>query len=230
MKQSPKECNSRQHSSNQTKKFRKPRTSRRKQQWYKVKKQKQTSIALAKQIESETTQCSWQEKTTTESTTKKLMLQFGFVADPTISTHHNASNTLATTPTWYYFSRPSNLTFHDFTKKHKPPKNLLSLLGLGLKFIPTPSLTNSWSDSENHPTTDCSTPYTCSFTSLENHQTKEPHPTTLNYMSNPNGHRHIGQSPPLLLKNAFHGFPKPLTNYSKHIRVKQTFYPISIRL
>ena len=48
-------------------------------------------------------------------------------------------------PTWYYFARPSNLAFHDFTKKHKPEKYLRSLLGLGLKFIPTPSLTNSWS-------------------------------------------------------------------------------------
>ena len=48
-------------------------------------------------------------------------------------------------PTWYYFSCPSNLAFHDFTKKHIPEKNLRSLLGLGLKIIPTPSLTNSWS-------------------------------------------------------------------------------------
>ena len=48
-------------------------------------------------------------------------------------------------PTWYYCSRPSNLAFHDFTKQHKPEKNLRSLLGLGRKFIPTPSLTNSWS-------------------------------------------------------------------------------------
>ena len=48
-------------------------------------------------------------------------------------------------PTWYYFSRPANMAFHDFTKRHKPQKILRSLLGLGLKFIPTPSLTNSWS-------------------------------------------------------------------------------------
>ena len=48
-------------------------------------------------------------------------------------------------PTWYYFSRPSNMAFHDFTKRHKPQNNLRSLLGLGLKFIPTPSLTNCWS-------------------------------------------------------------------------------------
>ena len=70
----------------------------------KKQKQKQNTISLAKQIELETTQCSWQEKTTMESIKKKLILQFGFVADPTLSTHHNTSNTLATTPTWYYFS------------------------------------------------------------------------------------------------------------------------------
>ena len=144
MKQSPKDRKSWQHSSNQKKIFRKPRRSCQKQQWYKVKKRKLNSIALAKQIKLETMQYSWQEKTAMESTKKKLMLQFGFVADPTLTTQHNTSNTLAATPTWYYFSRPSNLTFHDFTKKHKPPKNLWSLLGLGLKFIPTPSLTNSW--------------------------------------------------------------------------------------
>lgn len=48
-------------------------------------------------------------------------------------------------PTWYYFTRPSHLAFHDFTKTKKPPKNLRSLLGLGLKFIPTPRYTNKWS-------------------------------------------------------------------------------------
>jgi hypothetical protein len=48
-------------------------------------------------------------------------------------------------PTWYYFSRPTHLAFHDFTLHKTPPKNLKSLLGLGLKFIPTPNNTNSWS-------------------------------------------------------------------------------------
>jgi hypothetical protein len=48
-------------------------------------------------------------------------------------------------PTWYYFSRPTHLAFHDFTLHKMPPKNLKSLLGLGLKFIPTPTNTNNWS-------------------------------------------------------------------------------------
>ena len=124
---------------------RKPRTSRRKKQRFQFKKRKQTYIALAKQIESESSQQRWQEKTAKEATTKILIAQFGFIGNPTLSIRHNASITLAKMPSWYYFSRPSNMAFHDFAKRHKPQKNLRSLLGLGLKFIPTPSLTNSWS-------------------------------------------------------------------------------------
>ena len=67
---------------------------------------------------------------------KKLIVQFGFAADPTLSIQHNASITLATMPTWYYFSCPSNLAFHDFTKKHKPEKNLRS--GTWTKIHPNP--------------------------------------------------------------------------------------------
>ena len=43
--------------------------------------------------------------------------------------------------------------------------------------------------------TDCSAPYTCNSTSLENPPTKGQPPMTPNYMSDPNGHPHIGQSP-----------------------------------
>ena len=124
---------------------RKPGTSRRKKQRFQAKKYKQTSVAVTKQINSESAQLFWQEKTTKEATATKLIAQFGFVGDPTISKRHNAAITLAKMPTWYYFSRPSNMAFHDFTKRHRPQKNLRSLLGLGLKFIPTPSLTNCWS-------------------------------------------------------------------------------------
>ena len=48
-------------------------------------------------------------------------------------------------PCWYYFSRPSHLAYHDFTRTIRAPRNIRSLLGLGLKFIPTPKLTNRWS-------------------------------------------------------------------------------------
>ena len=97
-------------------KSRNPRTSRRKKQRFQAKKHKQTSTAVTKQINSESTQLLWQEKTAKEATAKKLTAQFGFVGDPTLSKRHNASITLANMPTWYYFSRPSNMAFHDFTK------------------------------------------------------------------------------------------------------------------
>ena len=74
----------------------------------------------------------------------KLKQHFGFVADPNKTLLHNASSTLAHTPTWYYFSRPSHLAFHDSTRSKQPKKNLRSILGLGLKFIPTPPYTNTW--------------------------------------------------------------------------------------
>ena len=74
----------------------------------------------------------------------KLKQQFGFVTDPNKTLLHNSSTTLAHTPTWYYFSRPSHLAFHDFTRSKKPAKNLRSLLGLCLKFIPAPRYTNTW--------------------------------------------------------------------------------------
>ena len=105
---------------------------------------KQNAIGLTNQIKSETAHINWQEENATESVKKKLVLQFGFIANPSHSSHHNASNALADTPTWYYFSHSSHLTLHDFTKKYKPQKNLCSLLGMGLKFIPTPTLANSW--------------------------------------------------------------------------------------
>jgi hypothetical protein len=52
--------------------------------------------------------------------------------------NHNATNYLAQMTVFYYFNRPTNLAFHDLTSRLSPPKNLRSLLGLGLKFIPTP--------------------------------------------------------------------------------------------
>ena len=49
-------------------------------------------------------------------------------------------------PTWYYFTRPINFAFHDCTLSATPPANLRSLLGLGLKFVPTPRFTTSPTD------------------------------------------------------------------------------------
>ena len=49
-------------------------------------------------------------------------------------------------PTWQYFNRPTNLSYHDLTlATTSKPANIRSLLGLGLKFIPIPGWTAPWS-------------------------------------------------------------------------------------
>ena len=45
-----------------------------------------------------------------------------------------------------YSHRPSNLAFHDLTTTLNPPMNVRSLLGMGLKFIPTPRQRTSIAD------------------------------------------------------------------------------------
>jgi hypothetical protein len=59
---------------------------------------------------------------------RNIEAAFGFVADPCLSTKHNASNYLSTMPLWLYFQRPTTMAFHDLTTRLKPPKNLRSLL------------------------------------------------------------------------------------------------------
>ena len=67
------------------------------------------------------------------------MLQtYGFVASPDLSSRHNAAIRMAALPSFEYWNRPSNQAFHNLTTLLSPPPNLKSLLGLGLKFIPTP--------------------------------------------------------------------------------------------
>jgi hypothetical protein len=78
----------------------------------------------------------------------KIRLAYGFVADSNLSVHHNVFLQLQVMPIWYYFDRPTHLAYHDLTSILDPPKNLQSLLGLGLKFCPSPrfsqtSVTNS---------------------------------------------------------------------------------------
>jgi hypothetical protein len=76
---------------------------------------------------------------------------FGFVADVTKSQQHNAATYLETMHPWAYFSRPSNMAFHDLSTVFKPPKNLRSLLGLSLKFIPSPRTNVPWKAFEDLP-------------------------------------------------------------------------------
>eukprot|EP00957_Ditylum_brightwellii_P178817 13621099-Ditylum_brightwellii.AAC.1 len=48
-------------------------------------------------------------------------------------------------PKWYYFNKPTNMAFHNLTSSEKtssiPVQQIKSLLGLGLKYRPTPRYT-----------------------------------------------------------------------------------------
>jgi hypothetical protein len=63
--------------------------------------------------------------------------QYGFVADRNKPTLHNALRYIMTLPTWYYESRPIHSAYHNLSSSPMPA-NLKGLLGLGLKFCPTP--------------------------------------------------------------------------------------------
>jgi hypothetical protein len=79
---------------------------------------------------------------------REIIAAFGFVANPSLSTRHNDSLYLAQMTTWQYFERPTTMAFHDLTTRLKPPINIHSLLGLNLKFIPTPRRNTQWSKFE----------------------------------------------------------------------------------
>jgi hypothetical protein len=77
--------------------------------------------------------------------------QYGYVADLTKTTNHNAAIMMATTPFWYYCTKPTNSSCHNLCTTTPPPANFRALLGLSLKFIPKPRYTNAnniipWTD------------------------------------------------------------------------------------
>ena len=68
---------------------------------------------------------------------------YGFVSNPHFTPNQNAFNLLTAMPSWHYFTRPSNIEMHDLTLPHTQlPKSLTTIIGLGLKFIPTPRRPN----------------------------------------------------------------------------------------
>ena len=152
----------------------------------------------------------------------KLKQQFCFVADPKKTLLHNASSALANTPTWYYFSRPSPLTFHDFTQQKQPPKNLRSLLGLGLKFIPIPHLTNIWNklEKQQYPTSNALSIYASTSPEV---QTPPMNRTTQKCMYSPIGRLHTGRNHPSSWTNALKISRPNWINYSKYELESQTY-------
>ena len=67
---------------------------------------------------------------------------YNFLPDLSLSTHLNARKVLGNTDPRTYFARPHNLAFHDLTKQKNIHPSASQLLGLSLKFIPTPKYTS----------------------------------------------------------------------------------------
>jgi hypothetical protein len=71
--------------------------------------------------------------------------KYGFQIDMALTDIENASAILGDLPLWHYISRPSKMAFHDLTDSLAPfnPSHIKNLLGLGLKFCPTPRHTTN---------------------------------------------------------------------------------------
>ena len=68
---------------------------------------------------------------------------FGFVADPNLTVSHNLSIAIMNMPAELYFSRPTNLAFHNLCLPSTIlPAGVRGLLGLGLNFCPRPAFSN----------------------------------------------------------------------------------------
>jgi hypothetical protein len=79
--------------------------------------------------------------------TKAIKHTYGFVSDPTSG--NNLAIQLTQTPSYLISSRPKNLACHNLFTILSPLKNYQSLLGLGLKFCPTPPHTTGPKQFEN---------------------------------------------------------------------------------
>ena len=82
------------------------------------------------------------KNTLTKNIRRKLLEHYGYVSDPNKTPRHNAYIRFHDMKKWEYFGRTQNKAYHDLTLERISKKHVKQLLGLGLKFIPTPYFTN----------------------------------------------------------------------------------------
>jgi hypothetical protein len=112
--------------------------SRRSLQRSKSKQKKVWKESIQRQISMEK-QCHREEHLKITSTiTKRIQHTYGFTPSLQISIHQNAQNVLGKMQQSDYSTTVNNLTFHNLTTGNILPTSASLLLGLGLKFIPTP--------------------------------------------------------------------------------------------
>ena len=72
-----------------------------------------------------------------------LLKAYGFKANIRLSVRQNAILRMENLFSFNYYNWPNDIAFHDLTTTKQPHPNIRSLLGLGLKFIPTPFRTTT---------------------------------------------------------------------------------------
>lgn len=77
---------------------------------------------------------------------REVESSYGFIPDPSLSIHHNARKVLGDMTLACYQNQVDNLKFHDLTDGNILPASAASVIGLGLKFIPTPKFSPSSKD------------------------------------------------------------------------------------
>lgn len=70
------------------------------------------------------------------------MKRYGVFSDPSLPRSVNLLNHVLSLPPTFFSSRLSNSACHNLCSSKTPPKYFASLLGLGLKFCPTPTYTS----------------------------------------------------------------------------------------
>ncbi len=76
----------------------------------------------------------------------RVRLCFGFLPNLALSINKNVQEVMGDTSLGCYFLKAINTAFHDLTKGELLPPTTTSLLGLSLKFIPTPRYAPSATD------------------------------------------------------------------------------------
>ena len=99
-------------------------------------------MSLARQLHWEETREHNQNAQLDRKIDSRIHDLYNFVPDLSLSTHLNARKVLGNTNPRTYFARPHNLAFHDLTKQKNIHPSASQLLGLSLKFIPTPKYTS----------------------------------------------------------------------------------------
>ena len=74
---------------------------------------------------------------------REIHVKYGFIPDMEASIFTNVYTIISSMQCTHYFSRPTNLAFHDLTKNKSVPLVAREILGLSTKFIPTKQFTSS---------------------------------------------------------------------------------------